>query len=151
MLKLFGGRKPGLVGLDISASAIKLLELSCDDEGYVVESYGAEPLPENTVVEQNIVDVEAVAEAIKRLQASTQFKSKLAAVAVAGSAVITKTIEVPASLKENQIEEQLLMDADQYIPYPLDEVALDFQVLDPTARSEDMHGCFDRGLPARAH
>ena len=77
MLKLFGGRKPGLVGLDISASAIKLLELSRDDGGYVVESYGVEPLPENTVVEQNIVDVEAVAEAIKRLQASTQFKSKL--------------------------------------------------------------------------
>ena len=138
MLKLFGGRKLGLVGLDISASAIKLLELSRDDGGYVVESYGAEPLPENTVVEQNIVDVDAVAEAIKRLQASTQFKSKLAAVAVAGSAVITKTIEVPASLKENQIEEQLLMDADQYIPYPLDEVALDFQVLETTARSEDM-------------
>ena len=115
MLNLFGGRKLGLVGLDISASAIKLLELSGGDGGYVVESYGVEPLPENTVVEQNIVDVAAVAEAIKRLQASTQFKSKAAAVAVAGSAVITKTIEVPASLKENQIEEQLLMDADQLI------------------------------------
>ena len=51
MLKLFGGRKPGLVGIDISASAIKLLELSRDDGGYVVESYGAEPLPENTVDE----------------------------------------------------------------------------------------------------
>ena len=67
MLKLFGGRKSGLIGLDISASAIKLLELSRDDGGYVVESYGVEPLPENTVVEQNIVDVAAVAEAIKRL------------------------------------------------------------------------------------
>jgi type IV pilus assembly protein PilM len=99
MLKLFGSRKPGLVGIDISASAIKLLELSRDDEGWVVESYGAEPLPENTVVEQNIVDIDAVAEAIKRLQSSTKFKAKLAAVAVAGSAVITKTIEVPASLK----------------------------------------------------
>ncbi len=107
-------------------------------KGGSLKAMAAEPLPENTVVEQNIVDIDAVAEAIKRLQSSTKFKAKLAAVAVAGSAVITKIIEVPASLKENQIEEQLLMDADQYIPYPLDEVALDFQVLEPTARSEGM-------------
>ena len=130
--------KRGLIGLDISASAIKLLELSLGPDGYVVERYGAEPLPENALVEQEIVDIEAVSNAIKRLKASTKAKSKAVAVAVAGSAVITKIIEVPASLKEDQIEEQLLLDADQYIPYPLDEVALDFQVLEESSRSSEL-------------
>ena len=138
MLKLLQGSKSGLLGLDISASAIKLLELSLGPQGYVVESYGVEALPENALVEQEIVDVEAVSSAIKRLKATTKAKPKSVAVAVAGSAVITKTIEVPASLKEEQIEEQLLLDADQYIPYPLDEVALDFKVLEESARSSDL-------------
>ena len=138
MLKFLKRSKPGLIGLDISASAIKLLELSLGPDGYVVESYGAEPLPEDAVVEQDIVDLEAVSEAIQRLKKTTKANAKSVAVAVAGSAVITKTIEVPASLKEDQIEEQLLLDADQYIPYPLDEVALDFQVLEESARSADL-------------
>jgi len=138
MLKLFKGRNQSLVGLDVSASAIKMIELVRDAEGYRVESYGVEPLPENTVVDQNIVELDVVAEAIKRLKATSGFTAKWAAVAVSGSAVITKTIEVPASLNEVQIEEQLLLEADQYIPYPLDEVALDFQVLGPSARSEDL-------------
>ena len=138
MLKFLKRSKPGLIGLDISSSAIKLLELGLGPDGYVVESYGAEPLPENAVVEQEIVDLDAVSEAIKRLKSTTKAKAKAVAVAVAGSAVITKTIEVPASLKEDQIEEQLLLDADQYIPYPLDEVALDFQVLEESARSPEL-------------
>ncbi len=138
ILSVLSGRKPSLVGLDISPSAVKMLELSFDGEGYVVENYGAEPLPENTIVEQNIVDLEAVSHAIRQLKKSTKFNAKLVAVAVAGSSVITKTIEVPATLKDNQIEEQLLLDADQYIPYPLDEVAMDFQVLGPSPRSSQM-------------
>ncbi len=104
MLKFLKRSKPGLIGLDISSSAIKLLELGLGPDGYVVESYGAEPLPENAVVEQEIVDLDAVSEAIKRLKSTTKAKAKAVAVAVAGSAVITKTIEVPASLKEDQIE-----------------------------------------------
>jgi len=138
MMKWFKSRAQSLVGLDISATAIKLLELSRDDEGYMVESYGVEPLPENTLVDQNIVELEVVSEAIKRLQSKTESKAKFASVAVSGSAVITKMIEVPATLNESQIEEQLLLEADQYIPYPLDEVALDFQVLGSSARSEDL-------------
>ncbi len=126
-----------MLGLDISSTSVKLLELSRSGGKYRVESYGVEPLPENAVVEKNIADVEGVGEAISRLVARAKTKVKQAAVAVAGSAVITKTIEMPANLSEDEMENQLQVEADQYIPYPLDEVALDFEVLGPSPRSED--------------
>lgn len=126
-----------MLGLDISSTSVKLLELSKAESGYRVESYGVEPLPENAVVEKNISDVEGVGEAIQRLVERCKTKVKLAAVAVAGSAVITKTIEMSAGLNEDEMENQLQLEADQYIPYPLEEVALDFEVQGPSPRSED--------------
>lgn len=126
-----------MLGLDISSTSVKLLELSRSGGKYRVESYGVEPLPENAVVEKNIADVEGVGEAIQRLVGRAKTKVKQAAVAVAGSAVITKTIEMSASLSEDEMENQLQVEADQYIPYPLEEVALDFEVLGPSPRSED--------------
>ena len=126
------------LGLDISSTSVKLLELSKSGGSYRVESYGVEPLPDNAVVEKNISDIEGVGEAIKRLTDRCKTKVKEAAVAVAGSAVITKTIEMSAELSEDEMENQLQVEADQYIPYPLDEVALDFEVQGPSPRSEDM-------------
>ena len=117
-----------MLGLDISSTSVKLLELSKSGGEYKVESYGVEPLPENAVVEKNISDVNGIGEAIQRLVERSKTKVKLAAVAVAGSAVITKTIEMTATLKEDEMEDQLQLEADQYIPYPLEEVALDFEV-----------------------
>jgi len=126
-----------MLGLDISSTSVKLLELSRSGGKYRVESYGVEPLPGNAVVEKNIADVEGVGEAIERLIARAKTKVKLAAVAVAGSAVITKTIEMSADLNENEMETQLHDEADQYIPYPLDEVALDFEVQGISPRSDE--------------
>jgi type IV pilus assembly protein PilM len=126
-----------MIGLDISSTSVKLLELSKSGGKFRVESYGVEPLPENAVVEKNIADVEGVGEAISRLVGRAKTKVKQAAVAVAGSAVITKVIEMPANLSEDEMENQLQVEADQYIPYPLDEVALDFEVLGPSPRSEE--------------
>ncbi|MCB1693514.1 MAG: pilus assembly protein PilM [Pseudomonadales bacterium] len=126
-----------MLGLDISSTSVKLLELSKSGGKYRVESYGVEPLPENAVVEKNIADVDGVGEAIQRLVSRAKTKVKQAAVAVAGSAVITKTIEMAANLSEDEMENLLQVEADQYIPYPLDEVALDFEVLGPSPRSED--------------
>ncbi|MEX2327775.1 MAG: pilus assembly protein PilM [Pseudomonadales bacterium] len=126
-----------MLGLDISSTSVKLLELSRSGGKYRVESYGVEPLPENAVVEKNIADVEGVGEAIQRLVARSKTKVKDAAVAVAGSAVITKTIEMSANLSEDEMENLLQVEADQYIPYPLDEVALDFEVMGPSPRSEE--------------
>ncbi|HIG39946.1 MAG: pilus assembly protein PilM [bacterium] len=126
-----------MLGLDISSTSVKLLELSRSGNKYRVESYGVEPLPGNAVVEKNISDVEGVGEAIARLVARSKTKVKNAAVAVAGSAVITKPIEMPSTLSENEMENLIQVEADQYIPYPLDEVALDFEVRGPSPRNEE--------------
>ncbi|MDH5425840.1 MAG: pilus assembly protein PilM, partial [Gammaproteobacteria bacterium] len=88
---------------------------------------------------KNIQDAEAVAEAIKKAIKRTKTKVKLAAVAVAGSAVITKSIQMPAALSDKELEEQIILEADQYIPYPLDEINLDFQVLGPSAKAPEMN------------
>lgn len=122
-------KKPNsLLGLDISSTSVKLLELSRNNGRYRVEAYAVEPLPPNAVVEKNISDVEGVGEAIKRVISRSKAQTRQAAVAVAGSAVITKTIEMDASLTDDEMENQITVEADQYIPYPLDEVAIDFEV-----------------------
>ena len=118
-----------ILGIDITSSTVKLLELSKSGSGYKVESYLVKPLPPNTVVEKDIKDVEALADVMRKVVAQAKVKHKDAAVAVAGSAVITKVIEMPGDLSEEGMESQLSVEADQYIPYPLDEVALDFELI----------------------
>ncbi|HFQ14659.1 MAG TPA: pilus assembly protein PilM [Gammaproteobacteria bacterium] len=130
--ELFKPKKPPVLGLDISSTAIKLLELGKHGDRLRVESYAVEPLPPNSVIEKNISDVEAVGEAIKRAVKRSGTRNKFAAAAVAGSAVITKTISMPATLTEDDMEQQIELEADQYIPYPLEEVNLDFELLGPT-------------------
>ena len=119
-----------VLGIDISSASVKLLELSRGGGGFKVQSYAVEPLPPNAVVEKNINDLEAVGESISRLLTKSKTSLKNAAVAVAGSAVITKVMEMDASLSEDEMESQITVEADQFIPYPLDEVALDFEVQD---------------------
>ena len=134
----FGSKKPPVLGLDISSTAVKLLELSSHGDKYRVESYAVEPLPPNSVVEKSISDVDAVGEAISRAMGRSRSKVKQAAVAVAGSAVITKTITMAANLSESDMESQIHHEADQYIPYPLDEINLDFEVIGPNEKNPDM-------------
>jgi type IV pilus assembly protein PilM len=134
---LFGKKSNILIGLDISSTSVKLLELSEANDNYRVESYAVEPLPPNAVVEKNISDVEGVGEAIKRVLNRSKSGSKSAAVAVAGSAVITKTIEMDAEMSDDEMENQITVEADQYIPYPLDEVAIDFEVLGLSDRNPE--------------
>jgi type IV pilus assembly protein PilM len=133
---LFTKRRPPLIGIDISASSVKVLELSKNADTYRVERYAVEPLPQNAVVEHAITEVEQVADAVQRAIKRSGTKTKHAAVAVAGAHVITKTIKVPAGLSEAELLAQVEMEADHYIPYPLDEVNLDWQLLD-TPKSED--------------
>ncbi|MEQ8857088.1 MAG: pilus assembly protein PilM [Pseudomonadales bacterium] len=128
MSGLFKKKSNVLLGLDISSTSVKLLELSRNNGRYRVEAYAVEPLPPNAVVEKNISDVEGVGEAIKRVMGRAKAQAKQAAVAVAGSAVITKTIEMDSALSDEEMENQITVEADQYIPYPLDEVAIDFEV-----------------------
>ena len=135
--QLFGTKAHNMLGVDISSSAIKLLELSKKGNKYKVEAYTVEPLPPNSVAEKNITDVEAVGEAIKKAMKRSGTRQKDAALAVAGSAVITKIVQMPADLSEDELEAQIMMEADQYIPYSLDEVNLDFEILGPNEASPD--------------
>jgi len=129
LAKLFAQKKQQLIGLDISSTSVKLLELSLHGKGYRVDAFAAEPLPPNSVVEKNIADVEAVGEAIRRVAKRSGSRTKNVSVAVAGSSVITKVITMPASLSEDELESQIELEADQYIPYSLEEVNLDFEIL----------------------
>jgi type IV pilus assembly protein PilM len=134
-LKLpFGGSSRERIGLDISSSAVKLIELGRRGDRYSVESYAIEPLPLNVVTDKQLTDPKLVGEAIKRAVARAGTRTKEAVVAVAGSSVITKLITMSANLSENDMEEQIRAEADQYIPYPIDEVNLDFQVLGPSTK-----------------
>lgn len=137
MVSLFRRTNAPLLGIDISSTSVKLLELSRTGGRYRVESYAVEPLPPNSVVEKNITDAELVGEAIRRALAKSGSKTKTAACAVAGSAVITKIITMPAELSEEDMESQIQIEADQYIPYPLEEISLDFQVLQPSEHEPD--------------
>jgi type IV pilus assembly protein PilM len=121
-----------LLGVDISSTSVKLLELSHNNGRYQVESYASEPLPANAVVEQSIGDEEAVGLVIKKALGKARTSSKRAAIAVAGSAVITKNIEMSDDLSDDEIDYQIRIEADQYIPYPLEEVALDWEVQGPS-------------------
>lgn len=134
---LFRKGSSAVVGLDISSTAVKLLELSQSGSRYRVESYAVEPLPPNSVVEKSISDVEAVGEAVRRAVKRAGTRTKQCAVAVAGSAVITKVITMPSSLSENEMEAQIQLEADQYIPYPLEEVNLDFEILGESENTPD--------------
>ncbi len=131
-----------LLGLDITTSSIKLIELSLAGGGqYRVEAYAAEPTPPNAMNEKTIVDPEAVGEGIRRAIKRSGAKSREVAIAIAGDAAITKVIQMPRGLKESDLEAQVEMQADQYIPFPMEEVSYDFEVLgtsDKDAESIDV-------------
>ncbi|CAA9890898.1 Pilus assembly protein PilM [Candidatus Methylobacter favarea] len=117
-----------VLGIDISTAAVKLLELSRAGARYRVESYAVAPLPQDAVIDKRIANVNVIAETIKVALKQSGSKQKQASVAVAGSAVMTKIIKMPANLTEDEMEEQILVEADQYVPYSLDEVNFDFEV-----------------------
>jgi type IV pilus assembly protein PilM len=134
LLGLIGKKKKTpVLGLDVSSTTVKLLELSYSGDRYRVESYAVTSLPQDAVIEKNVNDMEGVANAIRSVVAQSRTKLKTVAAAVAGSSVITKMIDMPAGLNEDDMETQLTLEADQYIPYPLEEVAIDFEVLGPAA------------------
>lgn len=134
----FSNPSKPMIGLDISSSAVKLVELSRSGDGYKVEAYRVLPLPANTVVEKNIADLDALSETIESVVKRSGTKLKDTVAAVSGSSVITKEIELPAGLTELQMEMQIEVEADQYIPYPMEEVAFDFDLIGPVENNPDL-------------
>jgi type IV pilus assembly protein PilM len=132
-IDLFTAKAPPLFGLDISSSSVKMLELVEAGKGsYRVERYAIEPLPRDCVVDGNINNLEAVTESVKRAHNRMGTRTKHVAMAVPSGAVISKKIIVPASLREEELEVQVESEANQYIPFALEEVNLDFQILGPS-------------------
>tara|TARA_B110000090_G_scaffold164247_1_gene181733 strand:- start:2715 stop:3191 length:477 start_codon:yes stop_codon:yes gene_type:complete len=116
-LSNFGKKSSTMLGVDISTTAVKILQLSPSGNSYKLDNYIIRPLPANSVVEKNISDIDAVGDCIAQAISILKPSLKDAAVAVAGSAVITKTIEMNASLSDSEMENQIVVEADQYIPY----------------------------------
>ena len=127
-MKWFNRKHDHLLGIDISTAAVKLLELSKAGSRYKVESYAVAPLAQDAVIDNNISNLEMIAEAIKVAVKQSGTRERHACVAIAGSSVMTKVITMSAKLSEDEMEEQIMVEADQYIPYSLDEVRLDFEV-----------------------
>ena len=126
-----------MLGIDISSTTVKLLELSAQDGGYRVEGYSVASVPQGAVFEKNINNVGEVATAIRSVVHQSRTRATNAVAAVAGSSVITKTIVMPTGLTDDELETQIALEADQYIPYPLEEVAIDFEVQGLTAGRDD--------------
>jgi type IV pilus assembly protein PilM len=126
------------LGLDITTSSVKLIELTMSGGQFRVESYAAEPTPHNAINEKAIVDADAVGEAIRRAVKRAGAKSRNAAIAISGDAAITKVIQMPLNLRENELEAQVEMQADQYIPFPMEEVSYDYQVVGPSEKDSTM-------------
>jgi type IV pilus assembly protein PilM len=136
---LFKPKAPPLFGLDISSSSVKMLEIVEAGKGaYRVERYAIEPLPKDSVVEGNINNLDAVSDALKRCHKRLGSNIKNLALALPNAAVISKKIMVPAGQTEDDLELQVETEANQYIPFALDEVNLDFQVVGPAPNSEDI-------------
>jgi type IV pilus assembly protein PilM len=135
---LFKPKAPPLFGLDISSSSVKMLEIvEAGRAAYRVERYAIEPLPRDAVVDGNINNLEAVAEAVRRAHKRLATRTRHVAMAVPTGAVISKKIVLAAGLREEELELQVETEANQYIPFALEEVNLDFQSLGPAPNNPE--------------
>ncbi len=132
-LDFLQAKTPPMVGVDISSSAVKMVELSktAKDKGLVVERYAIEPLPKDAVSDGNINNLEAVSDSLRRAWKRMGTRVKNVAVALPAAAVITKKILLPSGLREEDLEAQVESEANQYIPFAIEEVNLDFAVIGP--------------------
>lgn len=129
-LEFLKAKSPPLIGVDISSSSVKMLEISeAGGKLFRVERYVIEPLPRDAVVDGNIVNIDVVAETVKRAWKRMGSRIKNVAVALPAAAVITKKVILPAGQRDEDLEVQVESEANQYIPFSLEEVNLDFQVL----------------------
>ncbi|MCK9387154.1 MAG: pilus assembly protein PilM [Sulfuritalea sp.] len=135
---IFNPKLRPLIGVDISSTAVKMVELVDAGKGQPrVERYAIEPLPKDAVLDGNLASLEAVAGALQRCWKRLGTSTRFIAMALPTSAVITKKITLPANLREQDMEIQVESEANQYIPFALEEVNLDFQVIGPAPGSPD--------------
>lgn len=135
---LLNPKARSLFGLDISSSAVKMVELTANGkDGYRVERYTIEVLPKDAVSDGNIANLDGVVDSVKRAWKRMGTSTRNVAMALPGSAVITKKIIVPSGLRDEELEAQVETEANQYIPFAIDEVNLDYQVIGPAPAVPD--------------
>ncbi|MDI4632706.1 pilus assembly protein PilM [Pelomonas sp. V22] len=133
---LLGRKHPPMIGLDISSSSVKLVELSQNASGeMVLERFASEPFEKGWITDGQIEKFDEVADAVRRVVARSGSRTRDAVLAMPQSAVITKKIMLPAGLRDEEMELQVEAEANQYIPFSLDEVSLDFCVIGPSPTS----------------
>lgn len=135
---LFNPKSRALLGLDISSSAVKMVELAGGaKEGYRVERYTIETLPKDAVVDGNIMNLQVVIDSVTRAWKRLGTSTRNVAMALPGAAVITKKIIIADGLREEEMEAQVESEANQYIPFSIDEVNLDYQIIGPAPNVPD--------------
>lgn len=137
-MRLFSSKGRHLIGVDICATSVKIVDIQRQQGIFHLKSYGIERLLPGAVVDKLIVDTEAVGDAIMHVARRCQVTGHEAATGVSSSSVITKIIDMDRVLSDVEREAQIRLDADQYIPYPLEEVNLDFEVLGPSLIDDSM-------------
>jgi len=131
---LFNRSKP-VVGLDIGSSAVKAIELKKSGRGFKVTAIGVEPVPPDSIVDGAIIDAGAVTDAVRRLLGSPRFKAKDVVASLSGSSVIVKKINLPV-MSEADLADSIQWEAEQYIPFDIQDVNLDYQILTPVAERQ---------------
>lgn len=126
---LINSNSSKMIGIDIGAHNVKGVLLSKSSNGYKVEAIAKLPIPKGAVVDNVIQDVEAVASVITKLRKKFPKTVKQVAAAVSGSGVISKTVYLNAVQNDEELESQIEIEAENLIPYPLDEVSIDFEVM----------------------
>ena len=133
-----GKKHHALLGVDFSAAAIKVLELGRSGSSYRVESFAVEPLPDGAVVDKECRDAGAIGAALERAVKRSGTRLKHCAMAVPSSTIITRTLRLSSKLSEAELEGQVSVEADQYIPYNIEDVSIDFQVLGKNAANPEL-------------
>jgi type IV pilus assembly protein PilM len=134
----FNESTPPLIGVDISTSAVKMVELSASGKGtYRLEGYSIAAIPKDAIVDGNVSGLEQVSDAVKLAWKLLGSREKRTALALPSAAVITKKVLMSADLRETDMEAQVEAEANQYIPFPLEEVNIDFQVIGPAPNNAD--------------
>ena len=134
----FNDSTPPLIGVDISTTAVKMVELSASGKGiYRLEGYSIAAIPKDAIVDGNIAGLEQVSDAVKLAWKLLGSREKRTALALPSAAVITKKVMMSADLREADMEVQVEAEANQYIPFPLEEVNIDFQVIGPAPNNPD--------------
>ena len=130
---MFPGReKRPILGVDITVSGVKLVELAQSGESYRVEAYATEPIPADSMEDADIADIDAVGRAVRRAHRRSGTRSREAAVAIAGDAVVTRMTRMPGQLNDDEMQAHAAFQAEQFLPFPMEEANVDFEVVGPS-------------------